>query len=51
MKTYEIKITGSGTQEDIIRALHHIVCSLTEKIGDEFTLEDSILCAEVSIEE
>lgn len=47
MKTYSIKISGSGTLDEIKEALANLAQSIEE--GDR-SLEDSVLIAEISEE-
>jgi len=53
MKTYEIKISGSGTKNQIEIALMQIVQELqfsTEKEIEDRTIEDAILLTEITEE-
>jgi len=47
MKTYEITITGSGTQLEIVKALHRMIGTFSEKLGDRVSAEDHVLYGEI----
>ena len=49
MKTFEIKITGSGTKEEITKALEDVITSLIDT-DESTTFEDSILFTELNEE-
>lgn len=49
-ETYNIKITGSGTKEEITKALQDVITSLID-LEDKATWEDATLCTEISKED
>lgn len=55
MKIFEIKISGSGTKEEIIEALVELSYSVDiaspEELSAGKTFEDETLCAEISEKE
>jgi hypothetical protein len=57
MKTFEIKISGSGTVNEIISSLNTIIDDIKFTpdydldMGDEYGIEDSILCFSITPKE
>ena len=48
-KNFELRIHGSGTHKEIVKALTLLLNSIDDGIGDiEGTYEDGILCTEIT---
>jgi len=47
MKVLKIKITGSGTREEIVKALQDVITSMVDS-DDDATFEDATLYTELS---
>ncbi len=46
-ETFTLKITGSGTKDEITKALQDLIVSLID-LEDSATFEDATLCTEIS---